>query len=223
MLYASAPRRRTRQLLTDLAVASWIILWAQLGRWVHDLVAMLAAPARELHAAGASIGDGLRSAGVRVGDLPLIGDRLADTFRTLAGAGDQVGEAGTSLTETILRLATILGLITALGPILSVVIPWVIARARFVRQHRAAQALMDVSGYEASAFPDRPSNLELFALRALSRQPLTALARIDPDPVGAWRRGDPAVTEELARLELASSGIEWPARGRRTDGGPVRP
>ncbi len=220
MLYASVPGRRTRQVLADVAVAGWVILWAQVGRWVHDLVALLATPTRELHEAGTSIGEGLRSAGGRVGELPLVGERLAETFRTLAGAGDQVGAAGTSLTETILRLATTLGLITALGPILSVVIPWLIARGRFVRQHRAAQALMLGPGGAEGAAASRPydaGNLELFALRALSHQPLTTLARIDPDPVGAWRRGDPAVTEELARLELRATGVALPRRPRRAD------
>lgn len=223
MLYASAPGRRTRQVLADVAVAGWVILWAQVGRWVHDLVALLATPTRELHEAGTSIGEGLRSAGGRVGELPLVGERLAETFRTLAGAGDQVGDAGASLTETILRLATTLGLITALGPILSVVIPWLIARARFVRQHRAAQALIHGHGPggaedAAAARPYDAPNLELFALRALSHQPLPVLARIDRDPVGAWRRGDLAVTEELARLELRATGIVLPRRTSRSLG-----
>lgn len=214
MLYASSPGRRTRQIVADVAVAGWVIGWVQVGRWVHDLVKLLATPTRELHEAGTSIGAGLRSAGDRVGELPLAGERLEETFRTLAGAGDQVGDAGMSLTVTILRLATTLGLISSLAPILALVVPWLIARSRFVRRHRAAQALIHGPHGAQAARPEDAANLELFALRALSHQPLPALARIHPDPVGAWRRGDPVVTEELALLELRAAGVALPRRTR---------
>ncbi|MCU1424066.1 MAG: hypothetical protein JWM51_357, partial [Microbacteriaceae bacterium] len=48
---------------------------------------------------------------------------------------------------------------------------------------------------------------DLLALRALTGQKLSMLASVDPDPVAAWRRGDPDVVRALAALELKSSGI----------------
>ena len=68
---------------------------------------------------------------------------------------------------------------------------------RFVRRATAAQRL-------ATA----PGSQELFALRALTRQPLRKLARLGPDPAGRFRDGDPAMVRALAALELRSCGIE---------------
>ena len=63
-------------------------------------------------------------------------------------------------------------------------------------------------------FLDEGADLDLFALRAMAHQPLHVLARVDPDPAGAWRRGEPDVVDRLARLELRSAGLRPP--GRRT-------
>ena len=59
-------------------------------------------------------------------------------------------------------------------------------------------------------FIDESADLDLFALRALARQPMHLLARISPDPAGAWRRSDPGVVRELALLELRTVGLHPP-------------
>ena len=61
-------------------------------------------------------------------------------------------------------------------------------------------------------FIDAAEDLDLFALRALARQPMHVLARVSDDPAGAWRDRDPEVVRELARIELRSSGLKIPAR-----------
>ena len=81
-------------------------------------------------------------------------------------------------------------------PILVVALYHLPRRVRFVREASAGQRLLD-----------GPADLELFALRALSNQPLHALARVTDDPVGALRRGDAAVVAALARLELRAGGL----------------
>jgi hypothetical protein len=55
-------------------------------------------------------------------------------------------------------------------------------------------------------------DLDLFALRALARQPLTALARLHPDAADAWRRRDPEAVRALADLELRACGLKAPRR-----------
>ena len=60
-------------------------------------------------------------------------------------------------------------------------------------------------------------DLDLFALRAMSNQPLQRLSRISPDPAGAWRRGDREVIRDLALLELSDCGLRPP---QRTGGAP---
>jgi hypothetical protein len=73
-------------------------------------------------------------------------------------------------------------------------------RIAFVRRATAGQRFLD-SG----------ADLDLFALRAMAHQPLHVLARVDSDPAGAWRRGEPEVIGQLARLELRSAGLRAPA------------
>ena len=52
-----------------------------------------------------------------------------------------------------------------------------------------------------------PAGEQLLALRALANRPLAKLAAISDDPVGAWRREDPAAISGLAALELRSAGV----------------
>ena len=64
-------------------------------------------------------------------------------------------------------------------------------RWRFVREATAS-----------ARFIDAAEDLDLFALRALARQPMYVLAKISDDPAGAWRARDPEVVTALAALEL---------------------
>ena len=58
--------------------------------------------------------------------------------------------------------------------------------------------------------PPTAADLDLFALRALSHQPLHVLAKISDDPAGAWREGDRSVIARLADLELRDCGLAAP-------------
>jgi hypothetical protein len=77
---------------------------------------------------------------------------------------------------------------------------WVPIRVAFIRRATAARRFLDST-----------DDLDLFALRAMARQPLHLLARISDDPAGAWRRGDRDVIAELASLELRSEGLRAPS------------
>ena len=101
--------------------------------------------------------------------------------------------------RTFERLALVLALVTAIVPILLALLAWGLARYRFVRNATAAQGLIDAD-----------ADLDLFALRALSNQPLTRLAAISDDPAGAWRRGESQVVRSLALLELKDAGLRPP-------------
>ncbi|HEX5970268.1 MAG TPA: hypothetical protein VFY88_17460, partial [Intrasporangium sp.] len=84
-------------------------------------------------------------------------------------------------------------------PIIIVAGVWLWFRVRFVRSATTAQRFIDSN-----------DDLDLFALRALANQPLTALARISDDPAGAWRRGEPGVIRALATLGLHDEGLRPP-------------
>jgi hypothetical protein len=198
-LYADLPGRRTTQILADVAMVGWICLWAWVGRRVHDTTLELAAPGRTLQDAGSGFRTQMNSAGDAVRDVPLVGDRIAAPFRSAGAAGTSIEDAGTGLVEAVTDLATVLGWVTALVPILVVGLLWAMLRGRFVRRATAAQR-----------FIDDAADLDLFALRAMARQPMRKLATISSDPTGAWRRGDQDTIRALALLELKDLGLRPP-------------
>lgn len=198
-LYADHPARRVRQVLADLLMVAWVYLWARVGMGVHDATMNLAEPGRRLESAGDGFREKLESAGSNVDDLPILDDRVAEPFNDAAGAGTTIADAGRDLVSAVEKLATMLGWVTALTPILVVGAFWLAMRWRFVRRATAAQSLVDSAG-----------DLDLFALRAMANQPMPRLARISDDPVRAWRSGDQSVIRELALLELKDSGLRPP-------------
>lgn len=198
-LYAQTPGRRATQVLSDVFVLGWVVLWIYLGRYVHAAVLTMLSPARRLESSGTSLSRTMSDAASTVRDVPLLGDTLRAPLEQAAGAGASMTSAGRDLAATVQRLADVLGILTAVVPIALVVAGWLFLRGRFVRRAGAAQQLLDSD-----------ADLDLFALRAMSRQPLPRLARISDDPAGAWRRGDAQVIRALALLELSDSGLRPP-------------
>lgn len=198
-LYADRSGRRLLQIFADLGLVLWIVLWVWVGRRVHDVTMALAEPGRQLQGAGAGFRERMTGAGDGVDDLPILEDRIAGPFRSAAGAGTDIEKAGTDLVSAVERLALLIGWTTALVPILIVGLAWLFLRGRFVRRASAAQQFIDAD-----------DDLDLFALRAIANQPMTALARVTPDPSGAWRRGDRETIRALALLELKDSGLKPP-------------
>ena len=198
-LYADTPARRTRQLLSDVLVLLWVGTWVWLGRQTHDVVMGLKAPADSITSAGTSVHSSLAGAGDQAGQIPLVGDQLKQWLGQAASSGTTLSRAGTSMATTVERVSLVLGLVVALVPIVVVVALWLYVRVGFARRASAAQRFIDAS-----------ADLDLFALRAMATQPLSALARISDDPAGAWRRQDTAVIRELATLELRDQGLRPP-------------
>jgi hypothetical protein len=199
-LYAQTPWRRARQLIADLLVVGWVVLWVRTGLWVHEVVGRLAAPGRTLEGAGSSLSDSLTSAGDTVARVPLVGDDARAPFTAAGGAADSIARAGIEVQQGANQLALLLGLTIAAVPIVLVVAVWLYSRIRFVSRARAASRILDSA-----------ADLDLFALRALATQPVRALARVSDDPANAWRRRDPDVVREVASLELHSLGLRAPA------------
>ncbi|EWT06746.1 membrane protein [Intrasporangium chromatireducens Q5-1] len=198
-LYADTTARRTRQLLADVAMLGWLAVWAWAGRQVHDVVLRLRGPADSLQTAGTSVHDSLSGAGAEAGRIPVVGAELQRWLDGAAASGTRLRGAGESMASTIEALALWLGWSTALVPILTVGALWLWLRARFVRRATSAQRFIDTR-----------ADLDLFALRAMVRQPLTALARVSPDPAGDWRRRDAGAIRALAALELRDEGLRLP-------------
>jgi hypothetical protein len=200
-LYADTPSRRTFQLVVDLLFVAWLVMWVWIGLVVHDGTMALAAPGRQTDESASAMAGQLRDAGGRLDDVPLIGDEVATPFDKAADASDGLAAAGRSSVEAVEQLAFVLGFSIALIPILVVMAFYVPGRLRFIREATAGLR-----------FIDSADDLDLFALRALTNQPMRVLAKVSGDPAGDWRRRDPAAVRRLAELELKDVGLK-PRRG----------
>jgi hypothetical protein len=194
MLYAELPARRARQIVADVGVALWILVWVWVGTRVFDLVERLGAPGRTVSGAGRDLVEQLQAAQTEVSDLPVVGQALAELVEDLSGAGRGLQRAGASQQEVVGSLAWWLGVVLALIPIVFLLVRYLPRRWRWMREASAAQRLR--SG---------PGDLRLFAWRALANRELHELSAVSDDPVGDLEAGDYA---RLARLEITALGLK---------------
>jgi hypothetical protein len=203
-LYADTPARRARQAVGDLLLVAWVVVWVELAFVVRDATLSLARPGQEIAEAGNGLAERLRAAGAAVEGVPLVGEEVSAPFDGAGGAADRIAAAGEAQVEAVGELAFWLGTSVGAIPVLLALAVYLPLRWRFVREASAGARFIDTS-----------HDLDLFALRAMSRQPLHRLARISDDPAGAWRSGDSAVIQRLAALELRDSGLDVPRTRRR--------
>ena len=211
-LYADTSVRRSMQIAGDLALVVWIWVWVVVAQKVHGATLELATPGHRIDASAGDLASRLRDAGRTVSDIPLVGEGASKPFDGASDAATGLAQAGQQQVAAVESLAQWLALAVALIPILVLLWFYLPQRIAFVRRATAGQRFLD-SG----------ADLDLFALRAMAHQPLHVLARIDPDPAGAWRRGVPQVIDQLAGLELRSAGLRPPEGLSSSANGRVTP
>ena len=199
-LYADHPARFAGQLLTDVLFVCWVVACLWVGHVVHDQTLELAGPGQQTVESATGLAGGLTEAGDSLGGLPVVGDSASAPFDKASSAAGQLADAGRAEVHAVERLAFWLGIAIAGIPILVVASRYLPERMRFVREAGAGQRLLD-----------GPADLDLFALRAMTHQPMHVLARVSDDPVGALRRDDREVIARLADLELRDHGLRAPA------------
>ena len=190
-LYADSTPQRTRQIVAHVLIAAWIVLFVWLGLAASQDLEGLRGPMDNLASAGDSIRDNMSGAATNVGGVPLVGDSLRGPFDAISHAGQNIANVGASLGMTVDQVSSVAGVVVSVLPILAVLAVLAVVRTRFVRRATAAQQWLA-----------QPGALELFALRALTRQSLRRLHRVRPDPAGRFRSGDRATLRALADLEL---------------------
>ncbi|HEY7044439.1 MAG TPA: hypothetical protein VH419_12285 [Nocardioidaceae bacterium] len=198
-LYAASTPHRVRQVFGDVLLLVWVLICIRIGSAVYDATLKLAAPGEGIASAGDSLASHLREAGETVGDVPLVGEQVRPPFDSAGQAADSLANAGQTQVDVVHDLATWLGVAIALIPILIVLAFYVPLRLRFILEATAGQRFIDAT-----------EDLDLFALRAMTRQPMHRLARISDDPAGAWRRRETDVIRRLAELELKDTGLALP-------------
>lgn len=195
-IYAELPAQRTRQVILDLIALAWCALWIRLGMSLHDLLDKLSAAGRLLIDAGKDLQETTSSVQDAVVRVPVIGSFLKERFNGLAGVGRSLQESGVSQLRTVDTLSMWLGVVVALLPILLVLWMWINRRASWIRDASAAVRLRADS-----------ENQYLFALRAITSRPLTALrSPTAREAIRAFHAGDYA---PLARLELKEMGLRY--------------
>ncbi|MGI8773763.1 MAG: hypothetical protein ACR2KQ_01930 [Actinomycetota bacterium] len=193
-IYAETPHVKTRQIVFDILVVIWILVWIRIGMAMHDLIAKLSGPGRTIESAGAGFSDNLQSLSERAADVPLVGDRLRAPFDSAAGAGRELQAAGVAHQEIVMSVALWLGILLAVIPIGYVLLRYLPDRIRWVREASAAARLrIDAD------------DLHLFALRAIATKPLYELRRACSDPARCLVEGN---YRPLAAVELASLGLK---------------
>lgn len=195
-IYSDFAGRRTRQIVGDVAAVVAIALWIWFGVTVFQLVHGLASWGVQMEEAGAGFANTMTDIGDTLGGVPLIGPGIRVPFDGASGAGAALEEAGRSQQEAVLQLATTLGIGIPLVPVLTILAVWLVPRILFIR--RAGRA---------TAVSQADAGMELLALRALATQKLSKIVEIDPDALGAWRRGEPQTVRRLAQLELRAAGV----------------
>jgi hypothetical protein len=203
-IYSDIPARRARQLGGDLWLLVWTLAWIWIAVKLHGLIMSLAAPGQAIADGANSLAGQITSAGETLSGVPVIGDTLGAPFTGMAAAAGAMASAGQAEADAVSNLAMFTSVTLAILAFASFAAFWIPVRVAFIRKASAAQQ-----------FVDADEDLDLFALRAMTRQPLSVLARIDPDPAGAWRRGDRRVIDALAELELRSEGLRMPERPAR--------
>ena len=195
-LYSDYGAQRARQITFDLFAAFNIALWVWLGWWLYSLVMKLQAFGIQMEKAGAGFRGTMTNIGDDLGGIWLIGDGIRAPFDAASGAGRELEQAGQAQQEAVHNLALGLGIGIAVLPVLTILIFWLVPRIRFALKASKAKAMLS-----------HENSRDLLALRALCSQKLSALAKIDDDPAGAWRREDERVLRALASLELKSAGV----------------
>ncbi len=199
--YSTRPVRLCLQVISDLAILAWVVIWIEIARIVDAGVHKVAGSGYALQSGAGQVSTHLRDAGHRVSDVPLVGDPLSTPLTSAGGAAGSVADAGRDLGDRITGAALPAGLAVALTPIVPILMIWLALRLRFALRAGAYSRLARI-----------PDGDTLLALRALAARSPARLMAISRDPAGAWRRGDPEIVRRLADLELRLGGVPRPRR-----------
>lgn len=194
--YSTRPFRLFGQLMSDITISLWTVIWVFVGFAVHEAIATIAEAGRQVEVGSKGVAGNLASAGHSAHNIPLLGDALGQPLNAASQAAMDIAGAGHELDTTASWLAWVLALAVALPPILAVTMPWLYLRIRFFRRKWVVTALAATAAGQ-----------QLLALRALANRSPAKLAAVSADPVGGWRYEDPVVIRGLAVLELRAAGV----------------
>ena len=212
-IWSEIPRRRTQELVADIATLVWVVLWVTIGVRLYGALASLADVGTGIQATGNGISDAGDALGAALSGIPLVGQGAADLVRAaFAGVGAPLVQAGADLERLLLIIAAVLGLLlvaVALIPWLNRYLPWRVTR--WQRLNAGDRAIRRQSVPE-DADAIRAQDLErVLAERAMYRLEYADLLEHSPSPIGDFLAGR---YDRLAQAELASVGLQVRHEGR---------
>ena len=198
-LYPQLPGPRIGTLSRDLLILALLVLFAWLGKQVHDAVDALAVLGEGVRSGGEAVEGGFESAADAVDGTPIVGGEIADGLRDAGGAsGGNVAELGRSGEEKVHYLANLLGLLTFAVPAAFVLLTMVPRRVRQIRQLTAASSVLREPVGERR---------RLLAMRAAFALPYGQLLQYTEDPIGDLADGN---YDRLVEAVLEDVGLRAP-------------
>lgn len=201
-LYPQLAGPRLGTVSRDLLIVALLVLFAYLGKQVHDAVDELAVLGEGVRSGGEAVQGGFDQAADAVDGTPIVGDDIADGLREAGGeSGGNVAELGAAGEAKVHYLANLLGLLTFAIPSALVLLAMLPARLRQVRRlSAAARVLREPSG----------ERRRLLAMRAAFALPYGQLLRYTKDPIGdlAAERYDGLVAAVLDDAGLRDPAVQ---------------
>ncbi|RUR01827.1 hypothetical protein [Labedella endophytica] len=198
-LYSDVASQRTRQIIADVLGVLVLVVGIVVAVTVRNGIAAFDAIGRDVQTSGEGLASTMSEVGENLSSTPLIGEGISAPFDAASGAATTLAEAGENWQLGVHTLAAIAGWTIAAIAISILVFAWI--RPRIVGAVRRGAV---------ARLTRMPGALELLAFRALVEQSPRDLLDVDPAVVERWRGGDPAVTRQLAALELRAAGIRLP-------------
>jgi len=172
----------TPRVLADVLAILWTLLWAFIGWLVYETVLSLQVISDGIGSTGRTFNDWAAAFKKAVpSGIPFVTDALqglADGVRKYSG--DPLIAAGHQVHDAIFQVAVVLGIFTALPPILFVLLVYGIWRWRDMREMGAALAFVRIAAVTGRAEQARA----VLAYRAVSTLTFRQLMSASSDPVG---------------------------------------
>ena len=204
-IWSEVPKRRTQEVVADLATAVWVGLWAYLGLQLYGTLSQLSTVGVNLGETGAGLERAAATLRLGLSQVPLIGEGVGDLLGdALQGIGSPLVQAGTDLERLLLIVASVLGLLL----VAVFVIPWLNRygpwRRRRLRELNAGDRAIRQSVAVQESRIDRKDVERVLATRALYRLEYSDLLDHTPDPIGDFLEGR---HDRLAKAEVESVGL----------------
>lgn len=199
-LYSELARQRSRQVIADVIGVLVLALGVVVAVTVRNTIAAFDAIGKDVQSSGEGLAATMSDAGENLSATPLIGGSIRVPFDSASTAATTLAQAGENWQLGVYTLAAVAGWAVAAIVLAVLVLAWIRPRVRGAVR-RGAVARLTRS----------PGAVELLAFRALVEHPAREVLALDPAVVERWRHGDPAVTRQLATLELNAAGLRAPA------------